>query len=128
MAIFEKITLIWKGKEYFIPPDQVMRAIAKIEDVISMVQIARCFENRDLPLVKISQAYGAALRHAGARVDDEEIYADLFSSGQLQQRAIAAIQTLQIMMIPPEHLRQDTAGKDAAGATSRSSKRRSKQP
>lgn len=126
MAIFEPITLTWQGKEYVIPPDQVMRGIAKVEDIITLVQISRCFENRDLPLAKISQAYGVILRHAGARVADEEIYSELFGSGELQQRAVQAINTLQMMMIPPEHLRKGNPGKAAAGAKVPSSKKPSK--
>lgn len=128
MPIFEQITLSWGGKDYFIEPDNVMRAIAKVEDVITLVQIARCYETRDIPLVKIAQAYAAVLRHAGARVEDDEVYNDLFQNGELQKRAWAAINTLQRMMIPPDHLRQETLpGKGAAGETAPSSKKRSKQ-
>ncbi len=128
MALFEPIVLTWAGREYEIPADQVMRAIAKVEDILSFVQIARAFQERDLPLVKISQAYAAALRHAGARVTDEEVYGALFVGDDLQSLAIKALQTLQLMMIPPAHLRKGAPeGKAVAGKTAQSSKKPSRQ-
>lgn len=117
MPIFEEITLTWKGEEFKIPPDQVMKVLAKVEDVITMVQLHRHRENGDLPLVKISQAYGIALRHAGAHVKDEEIYNEIFAGDSVRAIALNAVLTLQMMMIPPAALRkgeqQPAAGKPA---------------
>ena len=118
MSLFEKIALSWQGREYSIPPDGVMQCIAKIEDVITLAQLHQAVVSQSMPLGKLSMAYGALLRHAGARVTDEDVYAGMFKGGDMVKRAIEAIHTLQMLMIPPEHLKA-TAGKAAAGAPPR---------
>jgi hypothetical protein len=119
MAIFEAIKLTWKGVDYEIPPDQVMRGIARIEDVFTLGELSRHMARGTLPLAKIAQAYGVALRHAGAAVSDEDVYAGMFSgdAAELQKRGLAAVNTLLVMMMPPEHLRAKEPEKKAeAGA------------
>lgn len=119
MAIFEDIKLTWQGRDYIIPPDRVMRAIAKIEDVITMSELGSYQNAKRLPLAKISLAYAAVLRHAGAVVADEEVYNSLFAEGAEKTvgNAVAALNALMVMMIPPEHLREKvTEKKDPAGA------------
>lgn len=117
MAIFEPIVLAWNGRDYTIPPDQVMRAIAKVEDVFTMAQLNGHMQRADIPLAKLACAYAAVLRHAGARVTDEEVYDGMFSGGAtaLQTRALAAMSALLVMMIPPAHLRQKVEEKTAQG-------------
>lgn len=130
-TIFEKIRLIWNGKEYSIPPDQVMMCIAKVEDVITMKELAEIAEKKSLPLGKISMAFGAVLRHAGADVSDEEVYDGMFKGGAAQRQGLQAINALLSMMVPPKHLRgteEPEPGKDgAARARDRLSKKRTKQ-
>jgi hypothetical protein len=107
-AIFEKITFTWKGEEYEIPPNQVMKALAKLEDVITMVQMMQYRARGDFPLVKISMGYAAMLRHAGARVTDEEVYVDMFKgeATEAKEKALAAMLSLQELMVPPSVLKE----------------------
>lgn len=118
MAIFEPIRLEWSGKQYTIPPDQVLRTIAAVEDFITLGDLS---DPRRPPLAKISRAFGFMLRAAGATVTDEEVYSDLFAKGSqdLHNQVINAVFSLQVLMIPPEHLRSKKApdeGKEPAAA------------
>src|SRR4051812_21281849 len=104
MAVFEPVRLTWKGTEYVIPPDQVMRCIAKIEDVITLAELHRAMGKP--PLAKLAMAYGAALRHAGARAEDDEVYAAMFKSGKdMHGQVTGAVYTLLVMMMPPDALK-----------------------
>lgn len=108
-TIFDPITLTWEGEERTIPSGKVMRLLAKVEDIITLVELGRCLERQDLPMAKISMAYGVVLREAGFRVKDEEVYNGMFKTDELRVRAIDALTTLQVMMVPPERLRAKDA-------------------
>ena len=123
MAIFEEVRLTWGGKDYVVPPDRVLRAIAAVEDQLTLGELGRCMVSGTLPLARISMAYGALLRCAGAKVTDDEVYSGLFKESRLQQEAMQAVSTLQMLMIPPEHLRKPAPEKPAAGTESDSTAR-----
>lgn len=113
MAIFEEVRLAWKGEERVIPPERVLRAIAKAESVVTLQELAE-FGLRDaLPLARISEAYGVLLRYAGFKVTDDDVYAALFDDGQAQGQALALISTLQQLMVPPKTMQKimERAGK-----------------
>lgn len=111
MAIFEEIQLDWKGKTYSIPPDKVLRCIAQMEDIVTLGRLHEFMATGQIPLVKLSRAFASALRFAGARVSDDEVYSGMFEAGtqETQRRALEAISVLQTLMVPPEHLRQADA-------------------
>ena len=75
-------------------------------------------------------AYATALRHAGARVTDAEVYSGMFDKGNQQRAAMNAISALLALMVPPEHLQEKGDGKkkEKAPATpgASSSKKRTK--
>lgn len=116
MPLFEEVRLKWNGAEYVIPPDNVLTAIAKIEDVLTLGELANYQGRGRLPLAKLAIAFGAVLRHAGCRVKDEEVYAVMFGNGgqDLQRESYVAVFTLQRMMIPPPSL-QAAPGKVEGG-------------
>lgn len=106
MTIFNEIKLSWEGREYVIPPDNMMRIIAKVEDVVTLSDLSRCAINKTLPLAKLSQAYALILQHAGVvGVDEEKVYAGMFSSN-MQENAQRAVTTLLMLMIPPSHMQR----------------------
>lgn len=116
--IFKTVTLTWKGKTYEVAPDQVMRLIAQIEDVITLTEL---LNPRGRPLAKISMAYGAALRYAGAQVRDDEIYESMFTSGVSAEASASAVSGLLSMMLPPSSVEAAASSKKAeppAAATS----------
>jgi hypothetical protein len=101
MAIFEKITLGWRDRDYVIPADKVMMAIAVVDEIITYGELCMIAQIGRPPLAKLAQAYGAVLRFAGAKVSDEEVYEGMFTDGQLLERVAAAVNTLVVMMTPP---------------------------
>jgi hypothetical protein len=110
VPIFQEITLAWKGREKKIPPDRVMVAVAIAEDIVTLGELARMSVGGDVKLARVSQAYAALLRFAGHQVTDEEVYDDLFENkNDMVRRALEAVTTLQMLMVPPERLRQKDA-------------------
>ena len=97
MAIFQDVTLAWKGEEYTVKSNQVMRLIAKIEDEITLQDLSR----PQVPMAKIAMAYAVALQYAGCRgVIADDVYAALFD-GETAQVAVTAVEALMMIMVPP---------------------------
>ena len=120
MSVFEPVTLTWQGKDYNVESDKVMMLIAKIEDIITLSEVYNYAQKGAAPVAKIAMAYGAALRYAGAKVRDDEVYQGLFGNGA--DSIPAALNALLSMMIPPEDLQgkgnPDGAGKQKADSSS----------
>lgn len=95
--IFQPVMLSWKGDDFEVPADRVMMLIAQVEDIVTLPEL---LNPRGRPLAKISMAYGTALRFAGAKVRDDEIYASMFKEGS-SEAASAAVNGLLSMMMPP---------------------------
>ncbi len=103
MSIFQPVKLTWKGTDYEIPADKVMRLIAEIEDVIT---ISELMSQKGAPLAKLAMGYGAALRYAGAKISDDAVYETLFTDSQATVGP--CITGLLMMMIPPQDDTIDT--------------------
>lgn len=119
MSVFEPVSLTWRGDEYTVESDKVMMLIAKIEDILTLSEVYNYAQKGAAPVAKIAMAYGAALRYAGAKVMDDEVYQGLFGGGD--DSIPAALNALLSMMIPPEDLQQKGAsngkGKRKAGSS-----------
>lgn len=131
MGIFQPINFGWNGKTYTIPADQVLGAIAIVEEHITFMELIAATKGRP-PLVAISRAFAGVLRYAGGDIADDEVYAGMFKHGSAQKQAINAVNTLLVMMVPPEELRGKTvetsSGNSRAAvrkSSARSTKRRS---
>lgn len=78
MRGFEDVTLSWRGVDYTVPANRQMMLIATIEDALSgdsgKQALTILFRREGPPYSKLAAAFGAALRHAGANVSDEEVY------------------------------------------------------
>lgn len=121
MRGFETVTLRWQGGEYAIPPERQLRLIADLEDILATpgTPAVLALTSKNTPnYARLSEAYGAALRFAGAEVEDAEIYLhlqDLLSEGDpsaaiLVQREVIG---LLAIMSPPAH-RKITTPKETA--------------
>jgi len=111
MAIFEDVSLTWEGKDYRVSRNKIMGLIAAIEERIPFTKL----HSSNPPMSGIAQGYAAALRYAGARVSDEDVYASLFSSDGVG--ISQAISDLSVLMIPPDVIRKKmdaSAENDAA--------------
>lgn len=108
MSIFQDVTLSFANKEYKIEANSIMRCLAQIEDVISLAELTN---KTHVPMVKLSMAYGIALRYAGATVSDEDIYANVFEPGSAHvvQEAVSG---LLLMMIPPAKYQNSVTSTD----------------
>lgn len=120
MPLFQPVILEWKGKQCVIPADGLLRCIAEIEDVFTLGELATVRGNGRLPLAKISEAFAIALKHGGAAVSAEDVYAEMFAGGgkALRRVSMSAIIMLQKLMIPPAHLAEppEKPEKKASGA------------
>lgn len=96
MSIFEPVKLRWQGAEYDIPANKVLRALAVVESVITLQELPQ--DNTRVPLAKISMAYGALLRFAGARVTDDEVYLSMW--GENGADPITAVNGIIALMLP----------------------------
>jgi hypothetical protein len=118
MAIFEDVTLTWKGIDYVIEAKNVMMLLDKLEDHIVLADL----QDRDrVPIARVSMAYAEALRFAGAKVAAEEVYQSVFS-GDASETIYGAVAGLMVMMIPPEHFRVEEKAAKAPAKKKRQSK------
>jgi hypothetical protein len=134
MSIFQPITLEWKDRRYIIQADRVMRAIAIVENHITLLELQRAALNGSAPLAKIAGAFADVIGYAGGSVDAEEIYAGMFGNGADIERVQLAVVTLLQMMVPPGAVPAVASERDVLDAAKKSgaaaplSKRRSKRP
>lgn len=96
MAIFEDVTLGWKGDEYVVESTNLLKLIAKVEREITIEQLCN---DTGIPRAALAMAYTVALTHAGAKVSHDEVYLALFKDGETM---VAAVSGLLSMMMPPE--------------------------
>lgn len=130
MAGFDDIRLEWQGRQHVIRANRVMGAIARIEDVITLVELQRYADRGTAPLAKIAMAYGAVLRYAGADASDDDVYAGMFSGNSSQDDVVASVSQLLAMMIPPDAMRamdKDAPQGNVNPAAAPSSKRHGRQ-
>ncbi|WP_428516278.1 hypothetical protein [Roseovarius sp.] len=79
MRGFEDISVRWMGVDYTLKARGIMPLVASIEDIISgtsgVPAVAILMGQNGGPTVsRVSMAFAAMLRHAGAQVSDAEVY------------------------------------------------------
>jgi hypothetical protein len=116
MSLFEEVGLRWAGEEYIVPSDKVMGLIEVIEDIITIEEMTRDGIKR----AKLSRAFSAALRYAGAKVTQEQVYESLFGAEKLASTS-GAVMGLLALMIPPSKVQEakKAEGKPAKKAPAR---------
>lgn len=135
--VFDDVKLIWDGTEFTIPSNQVMGAIARVEDILTLAELGKMLRSSaNIKVSKIATAYGALLRYASASVTDDEVYRGLFQvpedgSESPQSITQAALLALLSLMIPdsvsskPVKNQEKTPGKKTPTAAGSSRKRSS---
>jgi hypothetical protein len=122
MKGFEPVTFTWKGESYTVPAEGQLMLIARIEDALSFgtgeAAIVVLTRNGGPSHARLAAAFGAALRHAGADVSDDEVYLSLmedFASGKadVASKVQGAVLALLSIVAPPiaAHIRGDTKKK-----------------
>lgn len=127
MKGFEDLSFDWAGKSYKLPANKVLGAIARVEDIITLNELQRYGSRGAAPMAKLSMAYGALLRYAGAQVSDTEMYEAMFGDGKTVESStiVEAIITLISVMIPPsarEGVKDNAVGKAIAAAVKETAK------
>lgn len=113
MGVFDDVKITWQGRTYVIPANQVLGAIARVEEVISLRDLVEATNGRDMQFARTSQAFGAVLRYAGATVDDDEVYAGMLSGGDAVAASLAALNLLLALMLPPTIVGGDEQPKES---------------
>lgn len=114
-SIFKDITLIWKGKEYVIPSDRVMGAIACAEQYVTLHELHQNAAGGTIKLTTLAAAYAGVLQYAGVKnVDVESVYGAMFEKNSGRDVILKAIEGLILMMVPPSAMNKvedDEGGK-----------------
>lgn len=98
MAVFKDVTLGFRGNEYTIPHNKVMRLIAIIEDIVSLRELTT---GNGPKLSRLAEAYAEALKYAGAKVEIDEVYEALFI-GEGAAEVSQIVTSLVLLMMPPK--------------------------
>lgn len=131
MSVFEPYEINWCGRDYVIPADQILRAIAVVEQHVTLHELMEVMAKRQtVKMGTMAAAYAALLRFVGVKTTDDEVYASFFNTGDGADTIISAVRGLQMLMIPPSSFKPDPAGKspDEKRAAARSSKKHSRRP
>lgn len=99
-GVFSDIELEWGGNVFTIESNRVMGALARIEQHITLGELQAFSQKGTAPIAKLCMAFADALRYAGARVTDDEVYAQAFEGEEQQQAIMVAIMQLLQMMLP----------------------------
>lgn len=86
-AIFEPITIGWRGEEYTITP--TMRLLNQVEQRVSLSAIAHHLSIGEPRLSHIATALSVLLQAAGVKVSDGEVYQELMSADAEEITAMA---------------------------------------
>lgn len=109
MSVFKDVTLFYKGDEFTVKSDEILRLIAKVEGEISIQELTR---SEGPPLSKLALAYTVALQYAGAKANHDEVYHGLFS-GESGSNVSQALTGLLLMMLPPSTYQPAETAKEA---------------
>lgn len=128
MNQFQEVKLSWGGKTLIIRPDQVMRAIAVIEEHVTIKELSDFAKRGTAPMARLALAYADLIKFAGGEARSEDIYATMFSGQEGADAAALAINGLLQLMLPPGNI-QASGDQDSKKslAAAPSSKKRSKQ-
>ena len=116
MGVFDDVELPWKDRTHILPARKMMGAVARIEDVLTLRELAAFEGRRTVPVGRYAQAYGAVLRYAGVPVTDEDVYAVMHADEAGMTAVTDAVNHLMLMMLPPEQRRKALEAAAAAAA------------
>lgn len=112
---FDDVMIEWRGIEYKIPARNMMGAIARIEDHITLPELQRYSERGTAPLSRLAASFASVLRFAGAStVKDEDVYAAMFE-GQGEQQSVASALRVLLSMMVPKNARSKVTATTAVG-------------
>jgi hypothetical protein len=123
MKGFDDVAFTWRDQTYIVPANRQMMLIAKVEDALSAGSgkqaIGILLQPEGPPYSRLAAAFGAALRHAGALVTDEEIYLEVmgdFAEGNADASAKVQAAVLSILSVIAPPMARKLKGKPEATA------------
>lgn len=120
MGVFKEVTLEWDGETHVIPSNRVMGAIARVEEFVTLKELSEFSQApQGAKYARLAQAYGSLLRYAGARVEDDEVYAGMFPKSErdvdFRVKMYDAIGGLLTLMLPPSSMSERVEAAAAEG-------------
>src|SRR5688500_12542935 len=92
---FEDVKLVWNEREYTIPARNMLRAVAIIEDHVTMPELQKFAVRGTAPLARLAGAFSGVLTFAGCpKVTAEDVYSAMFDGDEKAQAVSASIITL----------------------------------
>jgi hypothetical protein len=109
---FQDIELEWKGDIYTIKAHRVMGAIARIEEYITLPELNTYTQRGGAPIGRLSQAYCAVLKYAGASVTEADVYEQSFATNGDENNIMLAVTNIMMILLPPSVRKRLDAGED----------------
>jgi len=106
-AVFQEVTLGWGGEEYSITP--TMRLLNKIEQDISLSQLAHRMYQGDVPMSHLASVIAIFLQSAGAKATDEEVYQELMTGDPEAVQEMAGAIMMAVFPQPKKSAAPSTA-------------------
>jgi len=95
-CLMRAVEMTWAGVTYTIPADRAFKAAMMVEDIVPFAEVHGWGQK---PRVyKLSAAFGALLRFAGARVSDEDIVASILNPNAQDGGQMAAVGAFNSLM------------------------------
>ncbi len=107
---FEDVTFEWDGEKYTVPANKQLMLVAKIESALvgdtGRQAIDLLLQPNGPPHAHLAAAFEAALRYAGAQIEDGEVYLAImndFADGSSDAVTKIAVATLTLLSVvaPP---------------------------
>ncbi|MCB1476652.1 MAG: hypothetical protein H6883_07250 [Rhodobiaceae bacterium] len=130
MSIFEDFSFEWAGRKHVIPADRILKAIAVVEQHLTLHEISVMMgQRKTVRQAQLAAAYGALLRFVGEDVTDEDVYGNFFAGRNSSAAMVSGLLGLQKLMVPPPsymEAKENTSKKSEPTETADSSKAPSK--
>lgn len=102
------LVIKWKDKEYKLAargPKGRMLAGAKIEETITLPELATGMQTGKIPTTKLCIAYSSLLQHVGATATQEDVLEDLFDAEDqdtMQEKFGGMLTTIMTVLSPAD--------------------------
>jgi len=102
-SALDGVSFRWDGKTVTISPDRLLSALARLEEVVPLRELAAM--GHQARHGKVSEAFAAVLRFAGIGADAETVFARTLLDAEARAEAHAAVAGLIQSAQPPQRQR-----------------------
>lgn len=113
MSLFDGVTFQWGGKTVSLPPDRLLGALARLEEHVSLGELAAM--GHRVRYGRLARGVAAVLRYAGHHADPEAVYAAILTDPGARGAAGAAVAALLAVASPPVGRKRGGDGPAKAG-------------